>query len=273
MTMHRILVPTDLTPVGAKAVEQAVSIAKKSSESLVLLHVMDEKQSRREDIEHRLEEEVKKIKSSSGVESEYLIPEGNIFEVIPEVASERKYNLVVIGTHGIKGMKQLLFGANILKLVIKTPKPVLVVQEETVCCDHFNKLVLPVSSHSSFKAQVDVALYFSGLYDTEIHLYSIHKPGFEWPQQMMKNIEEATHAFEIKGVQLKRVKEEQNVYSLGYAKQTLNYAASVKANLISMMSIPSKEYYYFAQSDKESLLLNDQHIPVLCAGGMIQPEY
>ena len=63
------------------------------------------------------------------------------------------------------------------------------------------------------------------------------------------------------------MKEDQNVYSLGYAKQTLKYAQSVGADLICTMSVPSKEYYYFADSDKENLLLNEYHIPILCAGG------
>jgi nucleotide-binding universal stress UspA family protein len=271
MTRHRILIPIDLTPIAGQAIRQAAAIAKKAGEGLSLLHVMDEKREHDGDIEKKLEAQAEMIRKETGLECDVLAPKGNIFDVIPEVARERKYNLIVIGTHGIKGVKQLLFGANILKLVIRTPKPVMVVQEESPVIEEFQKLVLPVSSHLSFKAELDAALFFAGLYDTEIHLYSVHKAGFDWPEQMVKNIEEATHTFEKKSVHMKRIKEEQNVYSLGYAKQTLNYAGSVNADLISMMSIPSKEYYYFAQSDKESLLLNDLHIPVLCAGGEMQP--
>jgi hypothetical protein len=84
---------------------------------------------------------------------------------------------------------------------------------------------------------------------------------------MLKNIEEATLLLQTKGVPLIRVKEEQQVYSLGYAKQTVIYAQSIDADALWMISVPTEENYYFAQSDKETMLLNDFHIPVLCTGG------
>ena len=100
----------------------------------------------------------------------------------------------------------------------------------------------------------------------EVHLYSINKPGYEWPGQLLKNIEDAKTSFESNGVRMKRVKEEQEVFSQGYTKQTLLYSASAGADLISMMSTPSDDYYYFAAADKEALLLNELHLPVLCTG-------
>jgi len=110
-------------------------------------------------------------------------------------------------------------------------------------------------------------LFFGKFYEIEVHFYSIHKAGFEWPEQMLINIEEASHLIETANLPLKRIKEDQNLYALGYAKQTLKYTESVCADAICIMSIPSEEYYYFAQSDKESLLLNEKCLPVLCAGG------
>jgi hypothetical protein len=84
---------------------------------------------------------------------------------------------------------------------------------------------------------------------------------------MLKNIEEATLRLQTKGVPMIRVKEEQQVYSMGYAKQTVIYAHSVGADALCMISVPTEENYYFAQSDKEIMLLNEFHIPVLCTGG------
>jgi hypothetical protein len=73
---------------------------------------------------------------------------------------------------------------------------------------------------------------------------------------------------EASGVKMIRVQEEQNVYSIGFAKQTINYAARINADAICIISPSSEEYYYFAPSDKDSLLLNENRIPVLCAGGV-----
>lgn len=37
-----------------------------------------------------------------------------------------------------------------------------------------------------------------------------------------------------------------------------------------MMSVPSEEYHYFAQQDKENLLTNEGGIPVLCASNLVK---
>ena len=129
------------------------------------------------------------------------------------------------------------------------------------------RIVLPVASHTNFRSAIEAVCLVAGAFRSEVHLYSIQKAGFEWPEQLVANIEEATRTFESRKIKMKRVKEDQKVYSQGYAKQTLNYAKSIEADAICIMAIPSKEYYYFAQADKESMLLSDLRIPILCAGG------
>jgi hypothetical protein len=192
--------------------------------------------------------------------------EGSIFEVISQVTSDQSFDLMVIGTHGVHGIKQHLMGADILKLVSRIHIPVLVVQKDSPLIENFRTMVMPVSSHMDFHKELDSVLFFTSLYGTEVHLYSIYKPGYEWPEQTLKNIEDAKATFESNGVHMIRVKEEQKVFSQGYAKQTLLYAGSAGADLISVMSTPSDDYYYFAAADKEALLFNDIHLPVLCTG-------
>lgn len=263
----KIIVPTDLTDAANQAIRQAVVIARKTESSLTLLHVLDNKSASADDIRRNLQDEALKIRETSGLACETLFIEGQIFDIIPKSVCEKDYDLMVIGTHGLRGIWQFLFGANILKLVAKIPIPVLVVQKESPLTDSFHRIVLPVSSHVNFQSAVEAILIFAGIYKIEVHLYSVHKPGFIWSDQLLKNIEEATRQFEAGGVKMLRVKEEQNVYSQGYAKQTLNYAHSIAADVIWMFSIPSQEDYYMAQTYKESVLLNEFHIPVLCTGG------
>jgi nucleotide-binding universal stress UspA family protein len=261
-----VLVPTDLTDVGSKAVHQAGIIAKKAGTSVTLLHVLNEKSPSREEALKQLNEESLRVRKLTGKECEILLREGSIFEKIPQVTCENGFELLVIGTHGKHGIKQHLMGAYILKLVNRIHIPVVVVQDETLPIENIRTLVLPVSSHPDFLKEVDSVMLVSSLFGSEVHLYSVHKPGFDWPAQLLKNIEDATAVFELNGVQMKRIREEQEVFSAGYAKQTLLYAASIGADMISMMSAPSDDYYYFAAADKEALLLNELHLPVLCTG-------
>jgi nucleotide-binding universal stress UspA family protein len=264
---NKIIVPTDLTKAAQQAIRQATVIARRTGSSITLLHVIDNKSAPLEEVKLAMDSDADMIRKDTGINCDVLIKEGNLFEVVSYVACEKEFDLMVIGTHGIKGIRQMLFGANILKLVNRICVPVLVVQEESPLIESFHKVVLPVSSHETFRSAVEAILLFAGFYDLEVHLYSIHKAGFNWSDQILKNIEEATLQLQTKGVPLIRVKEEQQVYSMGYAKQTVIYAQSVGADALWMISVPTEENYYFAQSDKETMLLNDFHIPVLCIGG------
>lgn len=263
----KIIVPTDLTKAAEKAISQAIVIARKSGSSLTLLHIMDKKLSEAEEIKNALKTEAEMITGNAGVSCDVILREGNIFEAIPYVAGSNEYDLMVIGTHGMKGIRQNLFGSNILKLVSKTPLPVLVLQEDSPVIESIRKIVLPASSHETFKIEVEAIAYLASLFDIEVHLYSIQKVGFPWPDQLVKNTKEAIKTFEERGVRIKRIKEEQKVYSQGYAKQTLLYAHETGADIVCMIAMPSEEYYYFAHSDKEAILMNEYRIPVLCTCG------
>jgi nucleotide-binding universal stress UspA family protein len=264
---NRIIVPTDLTDAGDHAIRQAVLIARKSNSVLVLLHVVARLGDQTGDARKKLEEIAQKVQLETGLVCEALIKEGSIFEVIPFVSLEGEYDLMVIGTHGIHGLRQKLMGPDILKLVLKIPIPVLVVQPESILKENFKRLVLPVSSHTDFSLAVDATILLARLFESEVCLYSIIKAGFDWPEQLLLNIEYATRQFELHGVKMLRVKEDQNVYSIGFARQTIKYSAETNTDAICIITPSSKEYYYFAPADKEALLLNENHIPVLCTGG------
>ncbi len=263
----KIIVPTDLTAAANKAIKQASVIALKAKATLGLLHVQDKRSPSAPDIEKMMNLQANSIREQTGLECEIILKEGSVFDVIPVIGREKDWDLMVLGTHGIKGIRHMLTGPDILKLVAKVSIPVLVVHEDTALIEDFKRIVLPVSSHKSVLPAIEAVLFFAGIYALEVHLYSINKAGYEWPKQLWLNIDEAIKCFEKEGVQYKRIKEDQNSYSVGYAKQTLKYAESVHADYICVMSVPSEDYYYFAQSDKETLLLNEFNIPVLCAGG------
>jgi nucleotide-binding universal stress UspA family protein len=264
---NKILVLTDLTETAGTALKQATTMARRVNASLVLIHVITDDSSPTELVEMNLNTKATRIRKLSGLKCETMLIKGPFLQAMENLTCENDHCLMVVGTQGIHGIKQRLWGANILKLVSRVHMPVLVVQEGAPLVEEFRRIVLPVASHASFHSAISAAVMLASYYDSEVHLYSIRKEGFEWPDQLLKNIEDATNTLANRKIRMKRVKEEQTVYSQGYAKQTLNYAKSAKADAICIMSIPSKEYYYFAQSDKESILLNDFSLPVLCAGG------
>jgi nucleotide-binding universal stress UspA family protein len=261
----RILIPTDFTDAAARAVRQAEALAGINRSLMVLLHVTDDPNAAAK-AEASMKAEAERIRQETGLVCETMIRPGSIFSAIPQETCGSDYDLVVIGTHGVKGIRQKMMGPDILKLASRIRIPVLVVQKDSAVVAPFRRIVLPVSSHESFEPAVDAVTRLAGS-DTEIIFYSIHKAGFEWPEKLIRNIEKASEIFESRGIRMTRVREEQTVYSPGYAKQTLKSLDRLDADLICMISVPSEEYYYFAEADKEQMIMNEKHLPVLFAGG------
>jgi nucleotide-binding universal stress UspA family protein len=261
MSTKRILVPVDFTDLSSEVTDQAIAISKKTGLGITLFHVLD-KSSHPESTDE-LATKADFIQKSQGIECNSKTMEGSIFNVIPKESKEEDYALMIIGTHGIRGLKQKLLGADILKLISKVAVPAIVVQKDGPVIESMDRIILPAATHAAYDQLVKSVIFFATHYGSEVHLYTIERPGFEWPANLKQNIEATKKLFEDKGINLKRVSEPQTMLSVGFAKQTLQYAEQIHADMICMMSVPSEEYFYFAQQDKENMLMNEHLIPVL----------
>lgn len=270
MKSKHVIVPVDFTPASDQALKQAEIIARKSGCSIRLIHVLNSATVRKNQQESSSELEnlirmAKEVREQN-LECDYILAEGSIFDAIPAYANKPECCMMAIGTHGIKGIKQKLSGADMLKIVRKVMVPSLVVQDDCICRD-FNPIVFPVGSHDGFVHLAEATAGIAELFGSEIHLYSVNRPGNPVSEQVRHNASDAEQLFAEKKIPFKRVREESNGNSVGFARQTLEYAEQNKAGLLSMMSVKSDEHYYIANADKESMINNAFNIPVLCLNG------
>ncbi len=270
MESKKVIVPVDFTPASDQAISQAIQIATKSGFAILLFHVIgnDSRSSgnaRIQETEANLESLSLKIREA-GVDSSYRIAKGSIFDEIPAFANTTSESLLLIGTHGIRGVKQKLLGADVLKIVRKINIPCLIVQHE--CVDRkFNPIVLPVGGHEGFRILVEATSWMAGLYDAEVHIYSVVRKGDPEHERIRENTLFAEKSFSEKSIRFKRVREESSIVSVGFAKQTLQYANQNTAGLLAVMSVKSEEHYHVAQADKENMINNEFNIPILLVNG------
>jgi nucleotide-binding universal stress UspA family protein len=277
MELERILVATDLTKTANTALQHAIVIAKKANAAIDLLHIVDNNTTSAlerdglgpDDLTESMQVQCDHIKDEHGLESDFILHEGNIFEGIPFIAAKGDHQLMVLGTHGVRGLRQNLFGADILKVVKNTPIPSLIVQGEHTPWENIDKIVFPVGGHDTFKSKIKATCMLAALFGSEVEIYSVDRPGEEPSPKLLNNIESAKAAFTECGILFKDVHEDPTVYSVGFAKQTIAHAEKINADLIAVMSVSSKEHYYFEQADKERLLTNDARIPVICSGDTV----
>lgn len=264
MSTKKILVPVDLTQASYKVAACAAVIAKKANLELSLLNISRGNSDK--DAIEQLKSMAEKLESELSVKCDYFVKEGNLFNEIATIANDHIYSMMIIGSPGSKGIREKLLGSDILKLVKNIPVPVLTIQETgySFPAGGIQKILFPASAHTTYNKIIDATVFFAKLFGSEVYVYTVEKPGSPWSDMLRSNIEKAISAFELNSISFTRVNEQQSSYSPGYAKQILQYAGKIKADMISVISTPTSEHYYIADSDKERLLTNELQIPVLC---------
>lgn len=137
--IRKILVATDFSPSANEAVDAAIELARKFDAGLVLLHVhvlptyygygeglyfpIAELQ---QEAHKALEQEVARLTPKyPRLESAFRV--GYPSNEIMDVVRERGCDLIVVGTHGRRGLEHVLLGSVAERVVRTAPVPVLTV--------------------------------------------------------------------------------------------------------------------------------------------------
>lgn len=140
---QKILVATDFSIASAPAIAQAMAIARSSNAHLWIAHAIDSagsldrllseddfeqgERSLLADVENKLRPLVD-VACRDGIEAEALVLRGDPTEAIVSAARSQGADLVVMGTHGRRGMARLLLGSVASKVIAIAPCAVLTVR-------------------------------------------------------------------------------------------------------------------------------------------------
>jgi len=168
MSTSVYLVPHDFTSVADKAVYQAIRIAKPSNGQVALLHVV---KSTKEEAaaEQKLNEIVERFKKEyPNAKLHKLVRTGSIFTDIGKVAEQLGAHLIIMGTHGAKGM-QKVFGSFAIKVISSTHVPFMVVQAGAKT-ENIDRIIFPVGVDVESLQIMDTASFMAKVFGAEIHL-------------------------------------------------------------------------------------------------------
>ena len=144
---HQILVPVDGSPTSERALDEAIRLAQLSGARLQLVHVVDELgyvngfeppmnyvneiiPLMRVAGEKLLAHDRQKARDK-GVDVDCVLIEegpGRICDHVAEQARRAKADLIVVGSHGRRGIGRMLLGSDAEQIVRHAPVPVLVVR-------------------------------------------------------------------------------------------------------------------------------------------------
>jgi len=143
--IKRILHATDFSKASARALQEAVKLARENSARLLVVHVIeptpyvaggefggaeiymkleDATKRNAQSSMSRLMQRLKKLK----IKAESLLLRGAAHEQIVKAAKSKKADMIVIGTHGRTGLSKLFLGSVAGKVVSLATCPVMTVR-------------------------------------------------------------------------------------------------------------------------------------------------
>jgi len=144
---QRILVPVDGSPTSKHGLQEAIRMARLTGGKLRLLHVVDDTsialsfdayagypsdwlENLRQDGE-RLLADAKAVAAAAGVEAETVLRDNlalPVHELVVTEAGAWPADLIVLGTHGRRGIGRVMLGSSAENVLRRSPVPVLLVR-------------------------------------------------------------------------------------------------------------------------------------------------
>ena len=258
-----ILVAWDFSPKAQNALEHALQLAEINKSTVELVHIIENKEEY-SDACVRMDKSIESTEIEFGQKISYVVKEGNILTTLGEYAVEVDAILVLMGTHGMRGMQKLT-GSWALKVIASSKVPFIVVQGPPRNKNYSN-IVFPVDFRKESKLKLQWVAYLAENFKLLVNVLvpntndSIHAKkiknnlGFAKKYLDNKNINFEIHESKAKG---------------SFVKQTLDFSKYIAADLIIIVitkDIGLNDYMFGA--DEQKLIANNQEIPVMC----IQPR-
>lgn len=257
-----IVVPWDFTHIAEHALAHAVKISRMVGNDICLLHIVDtgikpkEEAATNTKLQHVTEEQAKKY----NVKITYHIAKGSIFTEIADFANDKEASIVVMGTHGMKGMQKLT-GSWALKVIVKSKVPFIVVQDPPVDQERYHNIVFPVDFRNENKEKASMAIFMGKYFDSKIR--------FLVTTTTDKNLLKKTNInmnFAIKYLIQNNIEYEIHEVPRGnFAQQTLDFALKINADLILIMTTKNITIAdYVVGASEQFIIANSSKIPVCC---------
>ena len=260
MSTTKILVPTDFSKAAECALGHAITVTKKVGGEIVLIHVV----AKREDVEtakSEVENVAKKAEADSGIKIVGMVRVGNIFDDIANAATETESSMIIMGTHGMKGM-QYITGSYAMKVITNSKVPFIVVQLKENKVGYKN-IVLPLNLSKDTKQKIQLAAEIAKYFDSKIHLVTPKETDEFLLNQLNRNITYAQRYLKENNISFETDTDAGK--SGNFAKDVIKYAVSINADLVAIMKTESDGgVALFGGGFEQHMISNEAQIPVMC---------
>jgi nucleotide-binding universal stress UspA family protein len=265
-----IVVPWDFSHVAEHALAHAVKISRMVNNTVCLLHIVDMAIKPAEEGEKRA-----LLKSVADENArKYNIPilseieKGSIFTAIADFVNQKGVadkdkkvvTLVVMGTHGMKGMQKLT-GSWALKVIVKSTVPFIVVQDPPVDQERYHNIVFPVDFRKETKEKTKMAIFMGKYFDSKVHMLVTAASDKNLIKKTKINLNFAIRYFIQNNIEYAI----HEVPRGNFAEQTIDFALKINADLILIVTTKNITFAdYMVGASEQFIIANSSKIPVCC---------
>ncbi|MDR2037494.1 MAG: universal stress protein [Bacteroidales bacterium] len=258
-----IVVTWDFTVVSEYALAHAVKIAHIMKYSIKLLHIVDPGASPGviDKARRGMAKVCNRTFDNEGIICRVVVKEGSLFSAISDYATQSNTQLVIMGTHGIKG-SQKLFGSKALKVITGSNAPFIVVQSKPDKSNKISNVVFPIDFKSENKEKLQWAIYIGRNFASKIHLFKYPVSDSDLQKKVNTNLN-----FAIRFLKQHNIEYEIHTApkSSNFSGETIRFSEKMNADLIIVTTtkhITLLDYIFGAE--EQEIIANSAKIPVMC---------
>ncbi|MEM9832062.1 MAG: universal stress protein [Bacteroidota bacterium] len=244
--MKKILVPTDFSPLANEALRTAYQLAQQHKAAIHLVHVlmfpMTEEEAPPGVVEVLPVEYLKQLKQDTtqqlieliekeaigGVPITSEIVVGNPYQSIARILKKEKMDLVVMGSRGVSGVREILVGSNAERMVRFSPSPVLIIKSATDF-SHLKNIVYATALHEKEHAVLRTLSELQLAFDAQLHVVRINTiSNFREDPTVREQLKKLAKSCQLKNYTL-------NTFSdIGEEEGIIHFADEIGADLIAI---------------------------------------
>lgn len=265
--MKTIIVPLDFSDESLTGLNLALMLANKTGANIQMVHVIgkntgdyyEQMEKDNQLAKSKFEEIILKYKAKSSSTLSYTITEGKVFKEIADLADKYEDALTVLSTHGASGFEELFIGGNAYKITSHSRNPVITVRKSKIS-SNIDNIVLPLDYTFQTREKVPYTVELAKIFGSKIHLLPISL-------SKLKSTEKKLHQY------TEQVASYLNTHKVPYTVEylhgsnrtdlTLDYARSIDADLISIMTEQEKSPSNLLLGNYAHQFINKAVIPVL----------
>lgn len=273
--MKKIIVLIDFSEHSEYALETAASIAKTHNGELIVLHMLElsnavytaSRSSMGEEAVFYLklaEQKMSKFLDRpflEGIEITPVIKHFKVFKEINEIVDEQQVDLIVMGSHGASGVKEVLVGSNAEKVVRHANIPVLIVKQNPILVEFNTAIFASDFSDEAVEAYIKAKAVFEKL-DATMNLIYVNTPDTSFKSSI--EIDRLVSSFLKKADgNLESLSDVHVVSDYSVEQGILNFANNIGADLIAVATHGRKGLAHFFEGSISEDIANHSTLPVM----------